>query len=48
MRVQSNDDLANLVTKKLQAIDHIVKTETMLAFRAFSRHDLDAMFAVGM
>jgi len=48
VRVQSNDDLANLVTKKLQAIDHIVKTETMLAFRAFSRHDLDAMFAVGM
>ena len=48
VRVQSNDDLANLVTKKLQTIDHIVKTETMLAFRAFSRHDLDAMFAVGM
>ncbi len=48
VRVQSNDDLANLVTKKLQVIDHIVKTETMLAFRAFSRHDLDAMFAVGM
>jgi hypothetical protein len=29
-------------------IDGIVKTETMLAFQAFSRHDLEAMFAVGM
>jgi DNA-binding Lrp family transcriptional regulator len=48
VRVKSNDDLANLVTRKLQMIDHIVTTETMLAFRAFSRHDLDAMFAVGM
>jgi len=48
VRVRSNDDLADLVTKKLQTIGSIVKTETMLAFRAFSRHDLDAMFAVGM
>ncbi|NTV13531.1 MAG: Lrp/AsnC family transcriptional regulator [Desulfobulbaceae bacterium] len=48
VRVASNDDLATLVTNKLLAIEAIVKTETMLAFQAFSRHDLDAMFAVGM
>jgi DNA-binding Lrp family transcriptional regulator len=48
IRVQSNDDLANLVTKKLLSIDSILKSETMLAFKAFSRHDLEAMFAVGM
>jgi len=47
-RVPSNDDLANLVTKKLLSISSIVKSETMLAFKAFSRHDLEAMFAVGM
>ena len=48
VRVKTNDDLANLVTKQMLAIDGIVKTETMLAFQAFSRHDLEAMFAVGM
>jgi len=48
IRVPSNDDLANLVTKKLRNIEPILKTETMLAFKAFSRHDLEAMFAVGM
>ncbi len=48
VRVKSNDDLANLVTKKLLSIDSILKSETMLAFKAFSRHDLEAMFAVGM
>lgn len=48
VRVKSNDDLANLVTKKLLGIDSILKSETMLAFKAFSRHDLEAMFAVGM
>jgi len=47
-RVPSNDDLADLVTKKLLSIDSILKSETMLAFKAFSRHDLEAMFSVGM
>ncbi len=48
IRVKSNDDLANLVTKKLLNIDSILESETMLAFKAFSRHDLEAMFNVGM
>jgi len=48
VRVASNDDLADLVTKKMLRIDAIVKSETMLAFKAFSRHDLEAMFSVGM
>lgn len=48
VRVKTNDDLADLVTKKLLMIGGIVKTETMLAFQAYSRHDLEAMFAVGM
>ena len=48
VRVKSNDELANLVTKKLLSIDSILKSETMLAFQAFSRHDLEAMFGIGM
>jgi len=48
VRVANNDDLATLVTNKLLAIEAIVNTETMLAFKAFSRHDLEAMFTVGM
>lgn len=47
-RVKSNDDLAELITRKLLSIDSVLKTETMLAFKAFSKHDLDAMFALGM
>lgn len=48
VRVASNEDLANLVTTKMHAIQPILKTETMLAFKAYSRHDLEAMFSVGM
>jgi len=46
-RISSNEELSNLVTKKLCSIESIIKTETMLAFQAFSKHDLEAMFSIG-
>jgi DNA-binding Lrp family transcriptional regulator len=48
VRVKTNDELADLVTNKMPSLEGIVKTETMLAFQSYSRHDLEAMFAVGM
>jgi len=48
VRVSSNDDLAALVTDSLRNLGSILKTETLLAFKTFSKHDLEAMFAVGM
>ncbi len=48
IRVANNDDLAELVTNKMNAIEGILHTETMLAFKAYSRHDLESMFALGM
>jgi len=48
VRVKTNDALAELVTKKILQIDAVTKTETMLAFKAYSKHDLEAMFNVGM
>ncbi len=47
IRTDSNDALADLVTKEMLNMEGIEKTETMLAFRAFSRHDLERMFSVG-
>jgi len=48
VRVKTNDDLAELVTNQLVNIDSITKTETNLAFRTISKHDLEAMFSIGM
>ncbi len=48
VRVPTNDELSELVTKKLAPIPAILRTETLLAFRAYSRHDLDAMFDIGL
>ncbi len=48
VRVKTNDDLAELVTNQLIKIDSIAKTETNLAFRTVSKHDLEAMFSIGV
>lgn len=48
IRVKDNDALANLVTTHLRGIEAITQTETMLAFKAFSKHDLETMFSIGL
>lgn len=47
VRVRNNDELADLVTNRMHHINSILKTETMLAFRTVSRHDLESMFSIG-
>ena len=46
VRVKTNDELAELVTNRLAKIAAIEKTDTLLAFKAYSKHDLEAMFAL--
>ncbi|HET7790616.1 MAG TPA: Lrp/AsnC ligand binding domain-containing protein [Gemmatimonadales bacterium] len=47
LRVKTNDDLADLVTARIRKLKGILNTETLIAFRAYSRHDLEAMFDLG-
>lgn len=48
IRVPTNDALASLVTEQMHQFDGILNSETLIAFRAFSRHDLESMFSIGM
>ena len=48
VRAPDNDALANVITSQVLKTDGIMKSETMFAFRVFSRHDLDAMFNIGI
>lgn len=48
IRVPHNDGLAQLVTKQMIDLPGILDTETLLAFRTFSRHDLASMFSIGL
>jgi len=41
IRVANNDELAELVTERIRRFEAILSTETLIAYRAFSRHDLD-------
>lgn len=47
VRTRTNDELADVITNAMAKIDGILDSETMLAFRAYSRHDLEAMFSIG-
>ena len=48
IRVQNNDALAEVVTSQMLKISGIVRSETLIAFRVFSRHDLEQMFSIGV
>lgn len=47
LRVRDHENLATLVTERIRAIGGIAQTQTMIAFRTYSRHDLEQMFSVG-
>jgi DNA-binding Lrp family transcriptional regulator len=47
-RVKRHDDLDELVTGKLAAIQAIESTKTLVAFRAYSRKDVRAMWDIGL
>ncbi len=48
IRAKDNDQLAGLVTNHMLQVDGIVKSETLVAFRVHSKHDLESMFSIGM
>ena len=47
VRTKDNETLSDIVTGSLIKVDGIVDSETMLAFRTYSKHDLEAAFALG-
>ncbi len=47
IRVAEHTELADLVTGRLSQLPGILRTQTMVAFEVFSRHDLEALFSVG-
>ncbi|MBI3057736.1 MAG: Lrp/AsnC ligand binding domain-containing protein [Deltaproteobacteria bacterium] len=48
VRVKDNERLADVVTKGIRKVDGIEKSETLIAFRVYSRHDLESMFSIGL
>lgn len=46
-RVRDNDAIADAVTRQMLKIEGIVRSETLIAFRVFSRYDLERIFSIG-
>ena len=47
LHLERHEQLAELVTSKLTALSGVLKTQTMVAFEAFSKHDLESLFSIG-
>jgi DNA-binding Lrp family transcriptional regulator len=47
VRVQRHEQLAEVITGQLVTLPGVTRTQTMVAFEVFSRHDLEAMFSIG-
>ena len=47
VRVRRHEELAEVVTGRLAGLDGIQDTRTLIAFQAYSRHDLETMWSLG-
>jgi DNA-binding Lrp family transcriptional regulator len=47
VRVPDHEQLAEVVTDRIGKLSGVGRTQTMVAFAAFSRHDLEALFSIG-
>lgn len=46
IRTKDNDTLAELVTGTMLKVEGIQKSETLISFRVYSKHDLESMFSI--
>ena len=47
VRVRNHDEVADVVSGQLSQVEGIVSTETHIAFRTYSTHDLESAFSLG-
>jgi DNA-binding Lrp family transcriptional regulator len=47
VRVREFDDVEGVIAGGISKVEGVLKTETHIAFRAYSRHDLEEAFAIG-
>lgn len=47
VRVADVESLSAVVTQEMLRVDGITHSETLLAFRTYSRHDLERLFSIG-
>jgi DNA-binding Lrp family transcriptional regulator len=48
VRVRRHEDFADVIADRLNKVDGVQGTQTHIAFRTYSRHDLEAAFSLGL
>lgn len=48
VRVHDHEELADVIADRISKVVGVRNTKTYLAFRTYSRHDLEAAFALGL
>ena len=48
VRVREHDDLADVIADKISKVEGVLRTQTYIAFRAYSQHDLEQAFSLGL
>jgi DNA-binding Lrp family transcriptional regulator len=48
VRVRRHEELADVIAGKLNKVDGVLSTQTLIAFQAYSKHDLEATFSLGI
>ena len=48
VRVRHHEELADVIADRLNKVSGILDTQTHIAFRAYSKHDLEAAFSLGL
>ena len=48
VRVREFDQIADVIAGGISKVPGVVSTETHIAFRAYSRHDLEDAFSIGL
>ncbi len=48
VRVREHEEVAKVVADNLNKVPGVLETETHIAFRAYSRHDLESAFSIGL
>ena len=48
LRAPDDEGIAAVVTEHMLKIDGMISSETLIAFRAYSKHDLGKIFSIGL
>jgi DNA-binding Lrp family transcriptional regulator len=48
VRVHENEDLARVISEKMRRLPGITSSETLIAFKVYSKKDIETAFSLGL